>query len=365
MHDLTYAPGSDPNQRYRTGHSHPEPFFSLTDESGDVHVYLGPLELGINATAVVPSQRTVIEHPAPKLPAAEAAVEILARHGCTPGAELLVPPETPVVIADALRAAQYQLSLATPDVAARVCKHAGEVAHITHALAGVSAAYERIEALLAAAIVQEDNVLYLDDAPLSSERVKRVVERVLIEHDLRSTEGMIIAGGTLSALPHHKGSGPLRAGEPIVCDIYPCDSTTGYYGDLTRTYVKGEPSAELARMYDAVATAQARAIAAIAPGVTGAEVHQVCVDTFTECGFATDAHAGFIHSTGHGLGLALHEEPRLSLRNTSPLPEGAVVTVEPGLYYPALGGVRLEDVVVVTKNGASLLPATPHRFAIQ
>ena len=193
----------------------------------------------------------------------------------------------------------------------------------------------------------------------TSERAKSLIRSVLVAHGTIDEEGTIVAGGLQAADPHESGSGPLRTGQTIVADIFPRSIKTGYWGDMTRTFHHGRLSPELRRMLDTVKEAQTLGIAAVRPGVSGASVHAAVREFFDLKGFKTGRDAsgrpyGFIHSTGHGVGLDIHEEPRLS-PSGSLLRPGMVVTVEPGLYYPGIGGVRIEDTVLVVPSGCEIL----------
>jgi Xaa-Pro aminopeptidase len=163
-----------------------------------------------------------------------------------------------------------------------------------------------------------------------------------------------VACGRQGCDPHEEGHGVLRANEPIILDVFPRSQKTGYFGDITRTVVKGRASEPVRKLYDTVARAQDLAFETIESGVRGAEVHRAVKDLFDREGYRTGRNhgclQGFFHGTGHGLGLELHEAPRLAPTSEDVLRAGHVVTVEPGLYYPGLGGVRLEDVALVTTN---------------
>ena len=166
----------------------------------------------------------------------------------------------------------------------------------------------------------------------------------------------IFAHGPQGAEPHNIGSGPILAGEPVVADIFPRSDATGYWGDMTRTYVKGKAKPVVRRAFKAVLAASEAAKKMLRPGVTGAEVHNAAAEILAQAGFATGRGrdgkpCGFFHGLGHGVGLEIHEEPRLSPLNPNPLRAGNVVSVEPGLYYSDWGGIRLEDLVVITRTG--------------
>jgi len=187
-----------------------------------------------------------------------------------------------------------------------------------------------------------------------------------LHQDCQADE-IIVAGGDQGADPHERGHGPLRAGETIILDIFPRHKQSGYWGDLTRTVIKGKPAAAQRKLYQAVKQAQEGALQQVRAGVTGAEIHDGVCRTFEALGFKTGErngiHQGFIHSTGHGVGLEIHEAPSISPAG-GPLEAGQVITIEPGLYYPGLGAVRIEDTGVVTETGIQLLASCPKVFAL-
>jgi Xaa-Pro aminopeptidase len=166
-------------------------------------------------------------------------------------------------------------------------------------------------------------------------------------------------------LPHLTGSGLVTANSAIVFDIFPQSVTSRYHADLSRTVLRGDASSELSEMYAAVQEAQNLAFELLRPGISGAEVHFAVTDYFEQSGFHTDLESGqgFIHSVGHGLGLDVHELPFLSKRGGL-LKKGSVVTIEPGLYYSGIGGVRLEDTAVITHNGNRTITRFPKEFVI-
>jgi len=192
----------------------------------------------------------------------------------------------------------------------------------------------------------------------TSEQVRSVIEEVLLQHRCESVEGVIVASGPASFEPHAVGTGVILPGQPVVIDIFPSSKETGYFADMTRTICIGEASPALMDMYDAVQKAQEWAIAMVVPGVRGAHIHNVVWDYFVSRGYKTSGKGtlfsyaeGFVHSLGHGVGKAIHEPPRLSSLSEDVLQVGDVITIEPGLYYRHVGGVRLEDMVVVSEDG--------------
>jgi Xaa-Pro aminopeptidase len=175
----------------------------------------------------------------------------------------------------------------------------------------------------------------------------------------------IVAGGDQACDPHERGSGPLKANSLIILDIFPRDAMTGYFGDMTRTVVRGRASEEQRRLWETVREGQALALRKMKPGVDGLKLHNEVKQFFTDRGYPTEVRngrqVGFFHGTGHGLGLEIHEFPRFQKTVFKP---GQVLTVEPGLYYPGVGGVRVEDVVVVTKSGTRMLSRFEKRLEI-
>ena len=204
-------------------------------------------------------------------------------------------------------------------------------------------------------------LLYLKGAPLTSEYVRTAVHKQLMDGGCRAVE-TIISCGEDTALPHAIGSGQLAAHEPIVIDMFPKSETTGYYSDMTRTVSKGEPDEKIREMYAAVQDAKRLAISHIKAGVSGADVYQAVVDFFKDQGYESTTR-GFVHNLGHGLGLQVHELPTLGAAG-SVLRAGHVITVEPGLYYPGIGGVRLEDMGEVTKKGFSSFTAVSEDLVV-
>jgi Xaa-Pro aminopeptidase len=200
--------------------------------------------------------------------------------------------------------------------------------------------------------------LWFEGKPLTSERLKFAIEVACLDAGAVSSN-TIVAGGDQACDPHERGSGPLRANELIIIDIFPRVTRTGFYGDMTRTFLRGHASDAQRALVDAVRAAQLVAFKGIKAGVNGRDVHKSVAELFKARGYETkhskNGSVGFFHGTGHGLGLAVHELPRLSSSGDSILRKDAVVTVEPGLYYPGLGGCRIEDVVQVTDAAPRML----------
>ena len=199
---------------------------------------------------------------------------------------------------------------------------------------------------------------------LTSEMLRAEIDSAMLRAGGTPTN-TIVAGGDQACDPHERGFGPLYANSLIILDIFPRDAKTGYWGDLTRTVVRGRASEAQRKLWETVKEGQALALREIKAGVDGMKIHKAIQQLFKKRGYPTEVrkgkHVGFFHGTGHGLGLEIHEYPRLQKVT---LKDRQVLTVEPGLYYPGLGGVRHEDVVVVTKTGCKILSRFPKQLEI-
>ena len=275
---------------------------------------------------------------------------------------LTVPESFPFGLAEKLR--EHGLTVGSrsePFYPQRELKNTQEVAYIRQNQADTEKGMARALELIAAAEVGPDGALLLDGAPLTSERVKHEISVTLLSSELLAFD-TIVAGGDQGCDPHCMGSGPLYANQTIIVDIFPRSITNQYWADITRTVYKGNAPDQIHQLYEAVAAAQQAALEAIKDGVDGREVHQQVKNCFEERDYQTGSHdgvpQGFFHGTGHGLGLEIHERPRIADAKHI-LKSGMTVTVEPGLYYPGLGGVRIEDLVLVTQDGIDNLTSAP------
>jgi Xaa-Pro aminopeptidase len=210
--------------------------------------------------------------------------------------------------------------------------------------------------------IRKDGYLYLDGTRLTSEILKRVINTAIMAQGYVPSH-TIAAAGEQCVDPHNQGSGPIRANTSIIMDIFPRSQVSGYFGDITRTIVRGRASERLKHAYHCVAQGQEIGFRRIRDGANAYDIHFEILNYFAGEGFETGARngrmEGFFHGTGHGLGLDIHEAPSFGQRSKNLLRTGNVVTVEPGLYYQGMGGVRLEDVVVVTKTGCRNLVQIP------
>lgn len=248
----------------------------------------------------------------------------------------------------------------------REIKTAAEAAAIREGNRLCSVGYRVAEQVLAATRIKGRTLIH-QGKPLTSERLRFLLETAIREQggEPRDT---IVAGGDQACDPHERGTGPLRPHELIIIDIFPRVLATGYHGDMTRTYLKGRASDAQRRLCATVREAQLAATRRIRAGLDGREVHQAVLDCFATAGYKTThgkrGSQGYFHGTGHGLGLAVHDPGRLSPMSY-PLRTGQVLTVEPGLYYPGLGGCRWEDVVQVTASAPRPLSRHPYRWEIR
>lgn len=228
---------------------------------------------------------------------------------------------------------------------------------------GIAAA----EQVLRASRIKGDRLFYRGQV-LTSERLKFAIEVACLEAGGVSID-TIAAGGDQACDPHNRGTGPLRANELIIVDVFPRITATGYHGDMTRTFLRGRANDAQRRLVSAVRAAQQAALREIRAGINGRDVHRTVVAVFQGRGFETRAgkngSVGFFHGTGHGLGLAVHELPRITGSMDYTLPNRSVVTVEPGLYYPGLGACRIEDVVQVTTSKPQLLSRYPYVWELR
>ena len=268
-----------------------------------------------------------------------------------------VSAKTPVAYVEELRAQDIDCEVDKEVfVAERRHKNEEEAAWIHGAQRAAEAAVAEIVSQLATS-EEKDGLLWADGRPMTSERLFAAGQRALNEIGY-SCDDMIVAGSPRNAMPHFRGEGQIRAGAPVIIDIFPRGRVSRYHGDLTRTVVVGEPSAEVRKMYAAVCAALDAAIATIRPGVNGRTVHEAACRVLKDHGYgaatagfeAPEGVASMIHSTGHGVGLEVHELPSLRPLDM-PLEIGDVVTVEPGLYLDGVGGVRVEDTGLVTAGG--------------
>ncbi len=244
----------------------------------------------------------------------------------------------------------------------RVVKNNDEIAKIKETQKINEKAIKEAIRIIKKSKIRKDQKLSYQNKILTSEFIQLIIDTELLKGKCQS-EFNIVSCGKDGADPHQKGRGPLLAYQPIIIDVFPRSKTNRYFADTTRTVVRGKASPEIKKIYQAVLQAQKLGISKIKPGIRGNTIHRSVQDYFEEHNFKTEEKngkvQGFIHGTGHGVGLDIHELPNLNANSKDILKAGNVVTVEPGLYYPEIGGVRIEDLILVTKNGYENLTKLP------
>jgi Xaa-Pro aminopeptidase len=348
----------DADMLYAVGMFTPDPFAYLNIQ-GRPHVVINDLEIGRARRCISACRILALSHILNRLRRngvsnpdwCDVIGFVLRQRGIR---KVVVPDHFPFALARKLRNRSFKLrakdGLFFPK---RQFKSADEVKKISAALimaeVGLS---EAIQTLKNSKIAKNRRLLF-HNVPLTSEKLRAIIDTAVLQAG-GLPRHTIVAGGRQACDPHECGSGPLRAHEPIIIDIFPRSQKTGYYGDISRTVVKGRASEAVRRLFHAVARAQDLAFRKIKAGVACADAHSAVREFFDREGYLTrrrNGHMeGFFHGTGHGLGLEIHETPSISPNSRDFLAAGQVVTIEPALYYPELGGVRLEDVAHLTAN---------------
>jgi Xaa-Pro aminopeptidase len=340
---------------YATGFHAPDPFVFLeargrtTIVLNDLEIDRGRREAKVDEVLASSDLAREFGSPAPAIIAAG----LLHRRKIH---RVAVPSDFPLGFARALEKSGLRVEPVEghfwPD---REIKTKREQAAIGHALRITAVGLRRAVEVLRGSKIGRGRALRWNGRALTSEIVRAEAEAAVLRAG-GIPDGTIVAGGGQACDPHERGHGPLRAHELIILDLFPRDARSGFYGDLTRTVVRGRATEAQRRLWETVRGAQRMAIGRIKPRVKGAAVHRAVQEFFAARGYATEKKGGrwtgFFHGTGHGLGLDLHEEPRLA---ATTFRVGQVFTVEPGLYYPGVGGARHEDVVAVTRTGAERL----------
>lgn len=294
---------------------------------------------------------------------AQAAAECLRQAGVI---SVVGDRTLPLIFAEMIRRAGIGLECDTElGVAERRSKDEQEVAWIRQAQEVTEGAMEMACRLIASSQANGDGILIHDGSPLTSQRVRAAVDHWLLDQGY-SNPPSIVAGGPDGGDCHNLGHGELKTGQPVIIDIFPRNRETLYNGDCTRTVVHGDVPDEIVKMHDAVRQAKAAAIAATKAGITGEQLHLAASEVITQRGYAMGlpeqdapgSYCAMTHGTGHGVGLDVHEPPLLDLKGPE-LVVGDVITIEPGLYRVDLGGVRVEDMIVVTRDGHENLNCLP------
>jgi Xaa-Pro aminopeptidase len=346
---VIYASSRDTDMKYLTHFTTSDPFVFFKKPGEPCVIIVSQMETGrasreATATVLTRTQAGLPEIMKTEKDPYRATARMIAGQV---GKKILVPPNFPIALANAI--SEYCTVVVDGGTiqSMRAKKSKIELILMNNVQKVTEKAMERAISLIRSSSVKK-GILYIDKKPLTSEQVKFSMHSLLLEYGCSAVD-TIVSCGEDTAIPHMSGSGPLKSDEPIVIDLFPVDEKSGYYADMTRTVVKGEPSKDIREMYDALREAKKLGISRVKAGVSGAEIHQAVVDFFNERGYETDTR-GFIHNLGHGVGLQVHELPTIGPAGKA-LESGNVITIEPGLYYPGIGGVRLEDIGAVTARG--------------
>jgi Xaa-Pro aminopeptidase len=372
---LVYADSiRSPEMRHEVPIAVPDPFL-YGESGGRRHVFVHSMEgarmRGLGLDVHAPEEYGFDELVAQGLGRDEIRLELAVRACRAWGIDsAAVPPGFPLELADHFRAHGIEVR-ADRDLFGRRrrVKTEAELAGIRRAQRAAEAGMTVARDLLRRAEVA-NGTLVLEGQPLTSERIKRAIEHAFSEHDCAGDE-FIVSHGPQSAIGHHLGEGAIVPGEPVIVDLWPRDRRTACYADMTRTFVAGEPPAEIVEWHRLVLEALERSLAVMRAGVQDRHVNDVVSELFERHGLPTvrtkeagvPLEDGFYHGLGHGVGLDVHEEPSLGILGKDELVAGEVVTVEPGLYRKGFGGVRLEDLVVVTEDGVENLTDFPYDLA--
>ena len=356
---------AEPDIQYATGFSAPDPVAVWRNPDGAAFLLVSGMEYGralrqTHDCTVVSMDSLGLS----KYRRSPLSLQLAAALRAQGVREAETPPGFPLAAFEKLRAFGIRAKTVqlSPFANARQVKSPEELAAIRASQKAARAAERALGAAIRACTADASGTLLLHGRPFTSERARALVRAQLLMRGTMDFEGSIVAGGAQAADPHEQGTGPLRTGELIVADIFPRSLDSGYWGDMTRTFHHGRLPRERRKILQTVAAAQKLGLQMIRPGITGAEVHSA-VARFIAAELRPNWRDpqdesrvfGFMHGLGHGVGLEIHEEPRLSPAGREPLRPGMVVTVEPGFYDPALGGARIEDTVVVTETGCKIL----------
>jgi Xaa-Pro aminopeptidase len=366
---IVAASEQDADMLYATKFWAPDPFIFL-QQDGKRTLVLSDLEIGRGRKQAKADEfvrfnelEREIQGRSKKAPPYESVlVRFLKKRGIK---SAIVPASFPLGYAQALAKEKIKVrptnGMFWPE---RDAKSDGEIKLISRALRITEAGLKRGIEVLQRSTIGRDRKLRWSGKVLTSEILRAEIDSAILRAGGIPTS-TIVAGGDQACDPHERGYGPLCANSLIILDIFPRDAKSGYWGDLTRTVVRGRASDAQRRLWNTVKSGQEFALKEIKAGADGLKIHKAIQKMFADRGFPTEVrkgkNVGFFHGTGHGLGLEIHEHPRVQkvvLKNRQ------VVTVEPGLYYPGLGGVRIEDVVVVTKTGNKILSRFPKQLEV-
>ena len=345
----------DANMLYATGMFVPDPFIFLRLRGKDF-IVMSDLEIDrarqqaphCRVLSLSAYQRKVAGNGKQRPGFAQVIQTILREKQVT---SVFVPHNFPLGLADELQRLRVHVKVKPDFFSERELKSSAEVKKVSAALmmAEVGMA-EAMQALKSSKVARDRRLMYRG-APLTSEKLRSIIDCAILQAGGTAAH-TIVAGGKQGCDPHESGHGQLFANELLILDIFPRSQKTGYFGDITRTVVRGRATEAARKLYDTVLQGQMLGFKKIRADVPTADIHAAIVGLFEKAGYKTGRRngrmQGFFHGTGHGLGLEIHEAPRIGASSRGVLKAGHVVTVEPGLYYPEIGGVRIEDVALVT-----------------
>jgi len=349
----------DANMRYATNMFVPDPFIFLRLGSKDI-VVMSDLEID-RARQQLPHCRVLslsdyqkkLRARGNKQPGYADIIQTILREKKIPS--VYVPPNFPLGLANELERLRVSVRVKPDFFAERELKSAAEVKKLSAALMMAEVGMAEAMQALKTSKVSRDRRLIYRGAPLTSEKLRSIIDCAILQAGGLASN-TIVAGGKQGCDPHEGGHGQLFANELLILDIFPRSQKTGYFGDITRTVVRGRSNEAQRKLYDTVLRGQMLAFKKIRDGAATAEIHKAVLGLFDQEGYKTGKQngrmQGFFHGTGHGLGLEIHEAPRIGSSSRGVLKAGQVVTVEPGLYYPEIGGCRIEDVALVTQRAA-------------
>ncbi len=366
---IVAASETDPDMLYATKFWAPDPFIFLERNGkrtlvlSDLEIDRGRKQADADEFVMFSELENEVQGKSKKAPPYEKVlVRFLKKRGVR---SATVPANFPLRYAEELTANKIRVRAANgifwPE---REAKSDTEVEMMGHALRITEKGLKRAIEVLKQAKPASGKRLRWRGKTLTSETLRAEIDSTILRAG-GSPNGTIVAGGDQACDPHERGSGSLYADSLIILDVFPRDAKTGYFGDMTRTVLRGRASDAQRQLWETVKGGQALALRRIKAGVDGMTIHRAIQEFFASRGFPTEIRkgrrVGFFHGTGHGLGLEIHEHPRLQKVT---LKDRQALTVEPGLYYPGLGGVRLEDVVLVTKTGCRILSRFPKQLEI-
>ena len=366
---IVAASETDPDMLYATRFFAPDPFIFLQRNGkrtlvlSDLEIDRGRKQADADEFVSFNQLEREVQGKSKKAPPYEKVLShFLRKRGVR---STIVPASFPLGYAQELAANKIRLratnGLFWPE---REAKSEKEITMIGRALRITETGLKRAIEVLARSTITRGKKLRWSGKTLTSEMLRAEIDSAILRAGGIPT-GTIVAGGDQACDPHERGYGPLFADSLIILDVFPRDAKTGYFGDMTRTVVRGRASDEQRKLWETVKAGQALALKRIKAGVDGMTIHKAIQEFFKKRSFPTEVrkgkNVGFFHGTGHGIGLEIHEYPRLQKVT---LKDRQVLTVEPGLYYPGLGGARQEDVVVVTKAGCKILSRFPKKLEI-